>query len=283
VSSPDVSEPDLLQYAPYMMTRQTADGIFRYVSPASEVLTGYAPHELIGRSSYDVIHPDEQPKLRRVFTTLPGKQPEQTAAYRLRQKNGEYIWVKTSYKFVPDGEVLGFSEDFNQEKILENALQVLAQHNTMLDTDDWFRVLISHLTTVLRVNFAFITELTTDGQNVRMLAFWKGTGFGDPYAYPLIATPCDKVINEGQVCYHPLGVQAIFPKDADMVALDAQGYLGVPIFSLDRAVIGHIAILDNKPLKLTDAQIWLARLFANRAGIELERRQRQKLSAGHLD
>ena len=44
-----------------------ADGVIRYENPAVERIFGYAPAELVGRSVYDFVHPDEELEVRAEF------------------------------------------------------------------------------------------------------------------------------------------------------------------------------------------------------------------------
>ena len=92
----------------------------------------------------------------------------------------------------------------------------------------------------------------------------------DNVTYEIAETPCLRVLN-GEACYYPQGVQALFPRDTDLVAMSAEGYLGVPLRSAAGEVIGHLAILDDKPLVKTPQGVSLLNIFAARAGAELER------------
>ena len=42
-----------------IIARHAADGTFRYVSAASEALTGFPPHDLVGRRMQELVHPDD--------------------------------------------------------------------------------------------------------------------------------------------------------------------------------------------------------------------------------
>jgi formate hydrogenlyase transcriptional activator len=51
----------------------------------------------------------------------------------------------------------------------------------------------------------------------------------------------------------------------------AEGYLGLPLHNADRQVIGHLAVLDDQPMADTARNLALLKIFAARAGAELER------------
>ena len=53
--------------------------------------------------------------------------------------------------------------------------------------------------------------------------------------------------------------------------MGAQSYLGIPLWSSSRQVIGHMVIVDDKPMSEDPLWISVLQTFAARAGVELER------------
>ncbi len=72
------------------------DGTFRYVSPAITRLTGWEPDELIGRKTWDVIHPDDHEQVKQAYAEFfaagPGG-PSPQLRYRGLHKDGSYRWL----------------------------------------------------------------------------------------------------------------------------------------------------------------------------------------------
>ncbi|MEO0988214.1 MAG: ATP-binding protein, partial [Cyanobacteria bacterium J06639_14] len=93
----------------------------------------------------------------------------------------------------------------------------------------------------------------------------------------LSGTPCEHVLGPsgqvGAVCRYPHNIQALFPEDADLVALGAESYLGIPILDQKEQILGHIAVLDTHPL--SDAEIEnqeaMLKIYAAHMGAEMER------------
>jgi PAS domain S-box-containing protein len=84
-----------------------ADGAIRYISPAIIRISGYAPEERLGRSGFELIHPDDLPVARRVFAELIG-QPGARAGLevRARGKDGAWRWIETnSHNLLADPSV----------------------------------------------------------------------------------------------------------------------------------------------------------------------------------
>ena len=72
-------------------------GIIRYSSPSSTRIYWYAAEEMVGRSVFDFVHPEDLHRIRDLFSRLHAK-PGSTARaeYRARRKDGEFIWIETS-------------------------------------------------------------------------------------------------------------------------------------------------------------------------------------------
>jgi diguanylate cyclase (GGDEF)-like protein/PAS domain S-box-containing protein len=74
-----------------------ADGKRLYASPACRKLLGYEPEETIAIRLTDAIHPDDA---ARVLPILSGEPADTTFTYRIRRKDGGYVWVETTGKTV---------------------------------------------------------------------------------------------------------------------------------------------------------------------------------------
>jgi formate hydrogenlyase transcriptional activator len=137
--------------------------------------------------------------------------------------------------------------------------------------EEFFRSLAQHLAGALAVRYAFITECADPAHTrVRALAFWDGAGFAQGVEYPLRGTPCEKVI-EGNICSYPERLQLLFLEDKDLVTLGAESFAGVPLADHRGKILGHLAVMDNKPRLFGEHELRILRLFATRAAVELER------------
>jgi formate hydrogenlyase transcriptional activator len=113
------------------------------------------------------------------------------------------------------------------------------------------------------------------------LAFWNGAGIADNVEYDVEDTPC-KGVFDGKVEYYPCDVQRAFPKDLDLVTLDAESYLGAPMVDAAGQVIGHIAVLDERPMEDDAWAASVLSIFSARAGAELERLRAEQALRGAL-
>jgi PAS domain S-box-containing protein len=72
----------LTENSTVIITRQSREGIYLYVSPACTRLLGYLPEEMIQRSVFEFVHPADATRL--TATDLP-------ATFRMRHKDGTWI------------------------------------------------------------------------------------------------------------------------------------------------------------------------------------------------
>ncbi|HYY24144.1 MAG TPA: sigma 54-interacting transcriptional regulator, partial [Candidatus Udaeobacter sp.] len=159
--------------------------------------------------------------------------------------------------------------------ILET-LRAVTEGTAAVTGNDFFRSLVRYLARALQVRYSFVAECTdANKKNVRTLAFWTGEGFHDGIGFPLRGTPCEKVV-DGEVCYYPTGLQSLFPEDAGLVALRAEGYIGVPLHDSSGNILGHLVVMDDKPIRDFQRQLPILQIFAARAGAELERARAHK-------
>jgi formate hydrogenlyase transcriptional activator len=155
---------------------------------------------------------------------------------------------------------------------VEEILRHLAEGTAAVTGSDFFHSLVRHLAKSLAVRYAFIAECMGSARSrVRTLAFWAGEDFGADLAFSLRGTPCEQVI-AGDVRCHPQHLQSLFPEDKDLAALHAESYMGIPLQSSSGETLGHLVVMDDKPMSDMERHVPILRIFATRAAAELERK-----------
>jgi PAS domain S-box-containing protein len=168
-------------------------------------------------------------------------------------------------------QFVGVSMDVTQSRQAEQAFRLLVVGTAATTGSDFFQSLVQHMAQALRARYAFVS--TCDEQkHARTLAFWKGDGFGEDFDFEIADTPCEKVLH-GEVCRYRQGLQGLFPGDKLLADWQAESYLGVPMLDRSNRVIGHLAILDDKPMEADSRAIDLLKIFASRAAAELNRQK----------
>lgn len=241
-----------------------------FISPALANLLAYKEEELLGKSIFDFSPIAQRSLLQKHLEKLSRHQ--QAFEHSLLSKHGKLIQLISRFR-QEGNQIRAVSYDWTEQKRLEDALFILGRalqpYEQSISAEEYFRPLVANISQTLSVDYAFLTELV-DGSHVRMLAFWNGNDFGKPFMYRLAETPCDDVINTNRICNYPLNVQQHFPHDRDLVSLKAEGYVGVPVTNFSGKVVGHIAVLDRKPLFLNEVYSNILRAFAVRCGAMME-------------
>jgi PAS domain S-box-containing protein len=109
-----------------------ADGTVRYASPSTARILGYAPEELVGRNTFDLVHPDDRPPSAEVFARLlrrPGG--SETASFRSGHKDGTWRWVESTRTNLLEEPsvraVVSNYRDVTEQRELQNALHKEAE------------------------------------------------------------------------------------------------------------------------------------------------------------
>ena len=138
-----------------------------------------------------------------------------------------------------------------------------------------FRTLTCQISRALKVKAAFVAEcLEDDPEHFRVLSFCFGgqpneKAEGRIWSYR--NTPCGTVKEQGSAFYNS-GIKELFPDDTALVRLDLESYYGIAAYDSQGRLVGHIALLHDRPLseQIQDAPV--IDTFTTRTAIELERR-----------
>jgi PAS domain S-box-containing protein len=167
----------------------------------------------------------------------------------------------------------GLKREIADRTRMEAALRTISEGTAALTGLEFFRTVARLAAETLGSRYVLVAEVLPEQKShVATLAFWQGGVFGENVSYPLAGTPCEAVIG-GEICHYPRGIQGLFPDDHDLATLDADGYLGVPMLGSSGEVVGHIALIHDGPLVPEAQDLALLKIFASRAGTELERQR----------
>ena len=112
-----------------MISQQTLDGVYHYVSPACQTLLGYEIKEMIGHSVDEFVHPEDLPTVQKATQLISGQISIPTITYRARCKDQYYIWLETTSRVISNSqtslelEIVGVSRNVTERKQAEAALQ----------------------------------------------------------------------------------------------------------------------------------------------------------------
>ena len=90
----------LVENSSDVLARHSPDSRFLYVSPQCLRLWGLSPEELVGRSPFELLHPEDT---RLASDALSGPDVQTTTA-RMRHKDESYVWVETTIRRLRDAD-----------------------------------------------------------------------------------------------------------------------------------------------------------------------------------
>ncbi|GEM_PF-2809432 len=135
---------------------------------------------------------------------------------------------------------------------------------------DFCRTLLSYLGEALECRLVFL-GLRTEGRMIRTFAVWDGGKEGKNFVFGLEGTPCEQVLEERHPCCYPSGVSELFPEDNLLKELNAESFLGIPLFDSKGELLGLLGLVREAPLQEIKETIALVETFAARAASEIER------------
>lgn len=153
-----------------------------------------------------------------------------------------------------------------EDSVLASLLQSVASTTG----EDRFRTMARCLAQALGVKYSIVAEFLPATASARSLAFWGGEGFVDNMQWEIAGTPCERVLG-GKFSLHSKNLQQNFPLDKPLVELGAESYLGVPLVDQAGAILGHLFVMDTRPMPPEARNLAIFQIFAALAAGELSR------------
>ena len=119
-----------------LISRTTTSGIILYASEACRRLLGYQPSELVGRSIYEFIAPDDREETRHLSYLINPVTPT-TYSYRALRRDGTTLWFETTSRSVRNSmtnevdEFVSVSRDISERKMVEEQVEHQAYHDAL--------------------------------------------------------------------------------------------------------------------------------------------------------
>jgi diguanylate cyclase (GGDEF)-like protein/PAS domain S-box-containing protein len=113
-----------------------------YVSPSSQRLIGFAPAEIIESDFAALLHPDDCKRVQAAYERFLLRGGSETHTYRLRHKNGGYVWVESHWETtvaapLSDGTVVGGNfvvaivRDISERKAVDERIALMARQDAL--------------------------------------------------------------------------------------------------------------------------------------------------------
>jgi PAS domain S-box-containing protein len=135
----------------------------------------------------------------------------------------------------------------------------------------FFAALVQNLAKALGTHGAWVTEYFPETRRLRALAFWMDGQWVKDYEVDLAGTPCERVIDTAQLVHFPDRILEIYPHEEELKQAGAVSYMGVPLQDTDGRILGHMAVIDRRPIPEEPRIHAIFKIFAARAAGELQR------------
>ncbi|MEW5978292.1 MAG: sigma 54-interacting transcriptional regulator [Acidobacteriota bacterium] len=153
----------------------------------------------------------------------------------------------------------------------ETALRAVVEGTAATTGHDFYRALVENLAKALDTLGAWVTVYDETTERLRALAFQFDGKWVEGFEYSIIGTACETAIREKRLLHIPDRLVELYPDDKDPALADVVSYLGVPILNDQEKVLGHLAVVDKRPMPDEKRLVALFRIFAARASAEMRR------------
>ena len=272
----------LLDDAAVVVFARDAQGRYIYVNRAFERLVGRSAAEVLGRQIEDVLPAEAAAAVRESDrqTLAAGR----STVFEAQGLFGSGRRSFTHFKLPlldPRGKpwaVIGFGTDVTERRHRDDALQAASLAVSSARGDAVFQELTRYLATILGVQVALIGRLTDKSpRTIQTLGIYGGGAYRENFEYLLHLTPCREVVSGGfSVVASDLASR--YPED-QFLPRGAVGYAGYPLNDAAGRPIGVIAVISSAPIADRALFESALKIFAVRAGAELERRDHEEALA----
>lgn len=158
-------------------------------------------------------------------------------------------------------------EQINERTQAEKTMRAIVEGTATATGKDFLQSLVRHLAAALEVRMTIVAECIDPASNaVRTLAHWDTDSFQETADFSLTGLPCAQAL-EGNIVHYPEKLGQLFPAKADY-----ESFIGVPLKGTEGQILGHLAIYHDQPISDKGPHLDLVKIFAARAGAELERK-----------
>jgi PAS domain S-box-containing protein len=102
-----------------LVAMSDAEGRFSFVSPSYKTVLGYSPDELLGQPIHILVHPDDLSDILTLIDERRCSLKPATAVYRMRHKEGHYLWFETYGHVIDNNEGENIGAVFNTRDVTD--------------------------------------------------------------------------------------------------------------------------------------------------------------------
>lgn len=193
-------------------------------------------------------------------------------------KNGKAFYTEVSAFALPEPEsnfAFVIFKDTTEKIITQRALETVSRPVIRGREQNFFDDITRSIAEFLQVSIVLVGKLQKDKKGMEAKGLWFKDQNISGISYVLEHTPCDQVVITQEMKCYPSRIRELFPKDKDLEDWNAESYLAYPLFNAAKEMIGHFAVMDNKPLINKEIIHTTMKIFATALASELEREEHQ--------
>ena len=153
----------------------------------------------------------------------------------------------------------------------DEALRAILEGTATETGQQFFAALVENLAKALSTHGAWVTEYFPERRRLRALAFWFDGQWVSDYEVDITGSPCEQVIDQRRLVHFPDRLIELFPDDQEVADNGAVSYMGMPLLDTDGSILGHLAVIDRRPIPEEPRVHAIFKIFAARAAAELQR------------
>ena len=198
------------------------------------------------------------------------KEGQQILETQHRDKEGNLYPVEVTNNFFEHEGVEYFcstARNIKKKKREEGILRSISESTSPLTGTDYFRELTKFITDTLDVRYSMVVACSDNIETkLRMLSYVERKQVKENIEYDTKGTPCE-IVMQGKEFFCADKLDETFPREKGI-----KSWIAVPIYSpATGKVIGNIAAFDTVPIIEEQNQLDILRIFAARAGAEIDR------------
>jgi len=152
------------------------------------------------------------------------------------------------------------------------ALRAIIEGTASETGEPFFRMLVQNLAGALDTRGAWITRWFRESATMESQAFWFDGDFIPNFTYKVTGTPCEEVVEHTHLVHVPDHIMDLYPGPAPPEFPKGEvSYLGLPLLDTDGTVMGHLAVIDVRPMPEEKHLYTVFEVFAARAAAEMRR------------
>ncbi len=198
------------------------------------------------------------------------------SGFFVRSAGQKLVDVSVKLRSLGDGRGIVILRDRSDQPALRQQLEEIAAGTAGVTGADFFPTLCRHLAESLGVRIAMVSAVEGEsGETLRIIGGWVDGAPAPLLTCPVEGAPCQQSMMHGEFSCRQ-GLLDAFPDCGPVLALNADCFSSVAITNTSGKPLGNLCVLDDTPFLDEGRLKSLLRIFAARAGAELERQRSEE-------